>query len=240
VEKGLSSSRRHDLGPGTVLVIVLEHEPAWEDERLLGLLDWSPEDRDRMAAFRHQGAKTSWCLSRRLLRDALCELVGVEDAHERMEYGEYGKPFIKDCRLQFNWSHAGGCVALALAEGRSVGVDIESFDRPSVGYLDIADAYFNEQERAWVKAATGEESSWARFLSLFVQKEAWLKATGLGLSSPLADARAELILPPKRNPISALLEVGRNARYFLAVDASIGGRSEDLDFIIENCWDKID
>jgi phosphopantetheinyl transferase len=220
------------LEPGGVSVLILEHEGALEDEYLLGLLEWSQEELARMARFRHQGAKTSWCLSRRLLGDALCELAGIEDAHLRLEYGEYGKPFIRDCDIRFNWSHTEGCVALGLAAGRELGVDIENARRPQGDYLDIAESYFSEPEREWIGRERGR-ASWARFLSLFVQKEAWLKAKGQGLNFPLAEAKADLALPPARSPGRALFEIGKENRYFVAVDASIGGLGEALSFVVE-------
>jgi len=223
---------RRSLEAGTVLVLILEHEVALEDERLLRLLDWSPEELERMARFRHQGAKTSWSLSRRLFSDALCELAGIEDAHLRLEYGEYGKPFIRDCDIRFNWSHAEGCAALALAAGRDLGVDIENAGRPQGDYLDIAENYFSKSERDWIGREQDWES-WARFLSLFVQKEAWLKATGRGLSFPLAQAPAVPALPPEQSPRRALLEVGQKGRFFLAVDASVGEEDEIVSFIVE-------
>ncbi len=218
-------------GRGTVLVKVLEHEKALGDERLLGLMDWSSEDRERIARFRHQGSKTSWCLSRLALRDALRELGGIEDAHMRLEYGEYGKPFIRDCGIGFNWSHTEGCVALALASGREVGVDIETARRSQADFLGIAESYFSEEERKWIGRAA--DGGWTRFLALFVQKEAWLKAKGLGLSFPLAEAPAQLELPPARGPGRALREVGAEASYFLAVEASIDGEDEALNFIFD-------
>jgi phosphopantetheinyl transferase len=219
-------------GPETVLVVVLEHDRELDDGRLAGLLDWSPEELARLARFRHQGAKTSWCMSRRLFRDALCELTGIADAHRRLEPGEFGKPFLRGCGLTFNWSHADGCVALALAEGREIGTDIESVRRPRGDYLDVARGFFGEDERGWI-GREPNDGSWERFLSLFVQKEAWLKATGRGLGLPLAEAPAAFELPPSRRPGRLLLEVGREDRYFLAVDASIEEGLEAPRFIVE-------
>ncbi len=214
-------------------MLVLEHEGSLGDDRLLSLADWSPEERERMARFRHQGAKTSWCLSRRLLRDALSDLEGIPDANRRLELGEYGKPFIRGCAIRFNWSHANGCLALALAADREIGIDIEGAGHPRGDYLGIARSLFGDQEREWIEQEPGE-ASWERFLSLFVQKEAWLKATGRGLSQPLVEAPAGLALPPAQSTGRMLLEVGRRSRYFLAVDASIGEGGEIGQFQIDN------
>ena len=203
----------------------MEHERAIGDDHLLGLLDWTPAERERIDRFRHQGAKTSWCLSRWLLREALSETVGIRDANRLLEYAEYGKPFIRACGISFNWSHADGCIALALVEDREIGVDIEELGRQRGDYIDVARSFFKDEEREWIGEEQGDES-WKRFLSLFVQKEAWLKATGRGLSLPLSEAPVALELPPARSAGRSLLEIGRHTRYYLAVDASIGRREE--------------
>jgi phosphopantetheinyl transferase len=210
------------LEPGAVLVLALEHETEIEEGRLLGLLDWSPRERSRIAAFRSAAARTSWCLARRLLRDALRDLAGVADAHRRLAYGEQGKPFVPGCSVSFNWAHADGCAALALSRGREVGIDIESVRPSGIDYLAIAAEGFREEEARWVGTEPGG-LSWSRFLSLFVQKEAWLKATGQGLNAPVAGAPASLALPPAQAPGRLLAEIGEKNRYFLAVDSSLQG-----------------
>jgi 4'-phosphopantetheinyl transferase len=225
-------SARSAIDVGMVLVRVLEHPAALDDERLLGLLDWSSGERQRIQRFRHQGAKTSWCLSRWMLREALRELAGIRDANRALEYGEFGKPFIPDCALTFNWSHAEGCVALVLASDRDVGVDIEVAALPRVEYLDIVQSFFRLEEMEWIGHDPGMES-WQRFVSLFVQKEAWLKATGRGLSLPLSEAPAALKLPPSRDEGRMLATAGRSDRYFLAVDASIGAEILETRFEVE-------
>jgi phosphopantetheinyl transferase len=208
------------LDTGNVLVLVLEHDLALSDERLLGLLDWSEEELGRMGRFRHQGAKTSWCLSRRLFYDALRELGLGPAARRPLGRGECGKPYLPGRELRFNWSHTRGCVALALSPDRELGVDIEGLGQPRGDFLAVARDQFEAREAEWVASAAGE-LSWERFLSLFVQKEAFLKASGAGLSEPLAGAPATLGLPPARRPGRELLEVGLRARYFLAVEAAV-------------------
>jgi phosphopantetheinyl transferase len=228
----MQMTARRRLESETALIMVLEHDKALGDEYLHGLLDWSTDELERIASFKHQGSKTSWCLSRLLLDDALCEFAAIESARRRLEYGEYGKPFIRGCDTRFNWSHAEGCVALALAVGIEIGIDIEEVGRSSGNYLDVAKDCFRAEESEWIGQGEGE-SAWTRFLSLFVQKEAWLKATGQGLNLPLAGARADLALPPAQSPGRLLFEVGRMRRYFLAVDASIGEGYEKLSFTVE-------
>jgi 4'-phosphopantetheinyl transferase len=213
----------------TVHIIILEHESSLGDDQLRGLLEWSPSEFDRTSRFRHQGAKTSWCLSRWLLRDKLSELFGFCDADRHLSYGKHGKPFISGCDIHFNWSHAEGCVVLIIALGAEVGIDIESIGSPYCDYLDIAKNLFLASECDWIGLETGQ-ASWERFLSLFVQKEAWLKATGQGLSHPISEAPAALKSPPYNSPGRILLEIGQKNRIILAGDASIGGTESQFVF----------
>jgi phosphopantetheinyl transferase len=214
------------------IVLVIEHQSELNDDELATLADWSCDDIDRIGRFRHQASKTSWCVARRLFDDALLELEGVAHAHRLLTPGEFGKPFLPGRSLSFNWSHADSCVALGFAYGREIGVDIELVQRPRGDYLGIAQEYFKAEERAWIES-TDEDESWKRFLSLFVQKEAWLKSMGMGLSLPLSEAPTALALPGARSPGRALLEVGRNGRLFLAVDVSRGD-GEAPDIMIES------
>jgi len=215
----------------TVHIFLLEHESALGDDQLREILDWSPAEFDCTSKFRHQGAKTSWCLSRLLLRDKLSELFGICDAARHLSYGTHGKPYISGCDIYFNWSHTDGCVALIIALGAEVGIDIESIGIQYPDYIDIAGNLFLAGESAWIGLEPGP-ASWERFLSLFVQKEAWIKATGQGLSQPIFEAPAIMKLPPFTSSGRILLEVGKNQRYFLAADASIGGIESQ--FVVEH------
>jgi phosphopantetheinyl transferase len=204
---------------GEILVIILEHEISMPDSWLERLLDWRPDDLARMAAFRSQAAKTSWCMSRRLFSDAMADIAGIEGAPWKLGRGGCGKPFIEGCGIKFNWSHAEGCVALALSAHADPGVDIECASQGLDGYMDIARAYFGQEEIEWIGADAGP-SAWERFLSLYVQKEAWLKALGCGLSQPLSETPAVLQLPPHTGGGRMLIEPKGKNRYFLAAAAS--------------------
>jgi phosphopantetheinyl transferase len=201
-----------------VLVRVLEHEAELEDRALLDLCEWTREDRASMWRFRQRQARTSWCLARWLLRASLIDCGVDGEAIPRMELGRCGKPFIRGLGLRFNWSHAAGCVALALAFDREVGVDIEGIEGAPGDYVKIAASCFSREEAAWVGGVEDEEAS-RRFLALFVQKEAGLKAAGQGLGASLAGAPAALALPPSAGPGWTLAEIDGRGHYFLAAVA---------------------
>jgi phosphopantetheinyl transferase len=218
---------------GTVNIITLEHESTLGDDQLRDLLEWSPAEFECTSRFRRLEAKTSWCLSRWLLRDKLFELFGIRDADRHLSYGKHGKPFISGCDIHFNWSHSDGCVALIIGIGAEVGIDIENVGSRICDYLDIAKSQFLACEHEWIGFETGQ-ASWERFLSLFVQKEAWLKAIGEGLSRPLTDAPAALRLPPYFSAGRTIVEIGQRNRYILAGDASIGNMEPQFQFQYKN------
>lgn len=91
------------------------------------------------------------------------------------EYGENGKPFLKDRNdLYFSVSHSDRYVMCAVAN-QPIGLDIEPVCpiRPAV-----LRRCFNEKEQTWI----GDEPE--RFTRLWTMKEAYMKMTGTGLSVP--------------------------------------------------------
>ncbi len=185
--------------PGRVSVLLLQHDDELDDSRLAALDRWSRADLDRIARFRHQGARTSWCLSRFLFRRALAAACELDPAALELCYGSQGKPYLANTSIRFNWSHTAGCIALAVTVNREVGCDIEDAGRPSWSYLDVAEAHFTHDERSWIAQTDDATARWHRFLCLFVQKEARLKALGDGLSSSLQSIPVTMDDPPFRD-----------------------------------------
>ena len=81
-------------------------------------------------------------------------------------------------------SHGGGIGLLALAEDGEIGVDIEP-PRPVDDIDGIARAHMTVAEREWLLRQPPLQRD-AAFLRLWTLKEAVVKATGEGLSRPLA------------------------------------------------------
>jgi 4'-phosphopantetheinyl transferase len=81
-------------------------------------------------------------------------------------------------------SHSGDLVVVALAAGRSVGVDVEQLDMARG--LDLAEMALSPTERMHLDRLAPTDR-WYGFLRYWVRKEAVLKATGEGLRVPLTD-----------------------------------------------------
>src|SRR5690606_35741943 len=83
--------------------------------------------------------------------------------------------------LQFNLSKSSGLVACAITCDALVGVDVENVRRRAP--LDVADTFFAPSEVAALRALPLEQQP-QRFFEYWTLKESYVKARGLGLTSP--------------------------------------------------------
>ena len=109
--------------------------------------------------------------------------------------------------MRFNLSHSGRWVAIALAHARDVGVDIEAMDRLDDWRL-LAGRIFSPRERS-VLDALPEPQQREAFYNGWTRKEAYLKATGEGLTDMLTDI--EVTLMPTQEPALRGLPAGWGA-----------------------------
>jgi len=146
----------------------------------------SGEERERMHRFRQVADQQLYLTARLLLRSMLAAFSDVPAAEWRFRFNEHGKPETGEGfpQIHFNLSHSGGLALCAMHAGREVGIDVEPLGR-RIG-LGTAASVLSKDE--WeVYSQIGEENKPAAFLRYWVLKEAYLKATGKGLSLPLSD-----------------------------------------------------
>ena len=91
--------------------------------------------------------------------------------NQKLQYNEYGKPFVLGKR--FNVSHSGNYVALAEAPN-PVGIDIEEIVSDSEYQYKLANVSLTQREKLWVRGSS------LRFLILWTRKESLLKCVGTG------------------------------------------------------------
>ena len=122
-----------------------------------------------------------------LTRGTLSRYASLAPSEWRFCSGPHGKPEIAaevdSPPLRFNLSHTRGLVAVAVGMRHSLGVDIELVDRDRLG-LDLALSTFAPAECEHLLRLPVAEQTVAAF-RFWTLKEAYLKATGLGLSVPL-------------------------------------------------------
>jgi 4'-phosphopantetheinyl transferase len=98
-----------------------------------------------------------------------------------LSYSRLNKPSLSDSSLavEFNFTDSKGYGVFAFSRGRSVGVDIECRAR-EINFKAIADRRFTEQELAFVYQDGSLNKQ--RCLAIWTRKEAFGKATGLGIN----------------------------------------------------------
>jgi len=113
----------------------------------------------------------------------------MSPAEIRFRYEKNRKPEIVYAQnsdgLRFNVSHSLGLAVIVVSLGRAVGVDIEKVN-PKLEYLEIARRFFSEREYQALIALSPSERQRA-FFACWTRKEAFLKATGVGLSYSLSE-----------------------------------------------------
>ncbi|MBN1131126.1 MAG: 4'-phosphopantetheinyl transferase superfamily protein [Chitinispirillaceae bacterium] len=98
--------------------------------------------------------------------------------------GPFGKPAIDGSTVRFNVSHSHEYMALAVAQNREIGVDIE-YCRPRPAHPGFLQTVAHPDEIEWISRHNAVEQQ-RLFYELWARKEAFLKATGRGIGRDLA------------------------------------------------------
>lgn len=149
-------------------------------EKFRGTLE--PDELQRAERFHFEKHRSSFVVGRGFLRYVLSRYLETEPEALKFSYGEYGKPAL-DGRLHFNMSHSHRVALLAITEDRQIGVDVEHI-RADFATADIARRFFSAAEVESFDSLTKEEQVEA-FFRCWTRKEAFIKATGKGLSQAL-------------------------------------------------------
>ena len=157
----------------------------------------SADERARAACFRFERDRDRFVAARGMLRTILGLYLDREPARLRFCSGANGKPALAPeddgDRLCFNLAHADDLALYAVARGREVGVDLERI-RVDLDIEAMAAVTCAPRERAALAALSPEHRPEA-FVALWVCKEAYAKAVGLGLS--LSPERIEVTPGPE-------------------------------------------
>lgn len=131
---------------------------------------------------RHQRRFT---IARATVRLILANYLNVSPQSLVFTENEYGKPYLIDYpHVHFNLSHSKNWALLAVGLNHPLGIDLEFFsDR---AYTGIAQLMFSANELKAFQAVPDALKQLA-FFHVWAQKEALIKACGLGLSYPTQD-----------------------------------------------------
>ncbi|MXQ13747.1 4'-phosphopantetheinyl transferase family protein [Microvirga makkahensis] len=147
------------------------------------------DERVRADRLRHQRDRRFFIWYRGNVRRILASYCGSAPQALRFRTGRFGKPELADPfdmhQLRFSISHSGNRLAIAIVRASEVGVDIEQI-RPMPDLPDLVDSVFSGREQSLFRSLE-ESSRLPTFFSVWAQKEAYLKARGLGLNRPPRD-----------------------------------------------------
>jgi len=146
----------------------------------------SPDERDRCERLRFDADRRRFMVTRALLRTALSSRHPIAPEAWRFDQGTFGKPGLHPSmslhrQLSFNVSHTDDVVAVVVAAGREVGVDVEAITQM---HADVVRGFFSNRELEDIDRLAPEAKA-RHFFELWTLKESYLKATGSGLSKPL-------------------------------------------------------
>jgi 4'-phosphopantetheinyl transferase len=171
-----------DVDPGLAGVSVwqvgLDLSTAEVDEARALLTD---EERAHSSRCRPDVARVR-VITRGALRIVLSSYVGVAPGELDLRTDVTGKPMLVGPTgrgRHFSVSRSASCCLVAVSERGPVGVDIEDVT-PLADLVEITQHYFAPDEAAEILRRTGSARTEA-FFRCWVQKEAYLKARGVGL-----------------------------------------------------------
>lgn len=170
------------LTPGNVDVwMVPLGQPAAVIEHCVSLL--SDVEVERARRFVTADLRSRSVVGRGLLRYLMSRYTKVNPVSLEIASGPYGKPFIAGSPWEFNVSHSGARMACAVSYGVALGIDIEMI-RELSDALAIAERYFAPAEVERLNLLASEYRRQA-FFECWTRKEAFIKATGYGMSQRL-------------------------------------------------------
>jgi 4'-phosphopantetheinyl transferase len=155
-------------------------------------------ERETARRFRVRDRQRRFVLGRVLLRRILADVLAVGPADVDIELGHNNRPQLSasmaaEARrrfglpLDFNLSSTEGRIALGLALGARIGVDVEA-PRPLDDLHELARTVLGTEEIAWMDA---QREPLHAFYRLWTLKEAAAKAHGEGLGLPFQELRIQ-------------------------------------------------
>lgn len=177
-----------DLGADEVHVWFLPVEPGSAGSSAKEDAVLSAAEELRRTRFVFEKDRRLYLASHILVRRVLSKYAEIPPADWSFAEGENGKPHITGPHgapcFHFNLSHTEGLAAIAVTRDAEVGIDVELVH----GIYDeqLARTCFTPTELKWIGEA-GAARQLDRFFDLWTLKEAYLKARGTGLSTPLQE-----------------------------------------------------
>lgn len=160
----------------------------------------SADEMARASRFAFEHLRHAFAANRGLLRLLLSRYVEALPEQLKFAYNEQGKPSLDfpptAPPLHFNLSHSGQVMLVAVTLTHPPGVDVEA-ERPMPDAYKLARRFFAPAEAQRVKETPPPHQP-RTFFQHWVQKEAFIKAIGQGLSFPTT--QFEVLIAPDAPP----------------------------------------
>jgi 4'-phosphopantetheinyl transferase len=201
------------------------------------------DERARAARFYFDRDRDHFIAARGVLRDILGRYLNRAPEGLSFDYGPYGKPALAGdpgvALIRFNVSHSQGLALYAVTRVGDVGVDLERV-RLNLAITEIAERFFSPREVAALRALPPAEQRPA-FFRCWTRKEAYIKARGAGLSTPLNEFDVSLApgepaallgirSNPSERPCWSLQDLDAGTGYAAAL--AVEGRGRRI-----RCWE---
>jgi 4'-phosphopantetheinyl transferase len=150
------------------------------------------QERQRAAKFINPTHADRWTVARGYLRQILSQYLDLDPAEIEFTFGAQGKPAVLGRQIQFNLSHSRDRAVYGISAKFPIGIDLEYIHPLPVA--DLVDRFFSPAEKTSFHHLPIDIHQ-AAFFHAWTQKEAYLKACGTGLSTPLD--RIEVSIDPR-------------------------------------------
>ena len=181
------------------LVVYGDHNPADLQEMFTVLTPDEIAYANRIRSSSIQ--KKTWISCHVTLRIMLANLLGLNPADVQIKKNKFGRPFLANSTLFFSLSHTNSSYLLGFSSIGKIGVDIEKLSGEE-DLDELIEYAFSKEEVDFCKNGNSHD----RFLETWTLKEAFLKATGVGL----ADELKTVNVAGKNNNHLDLLKFQRN------------------------------
>ena len=208
------------VGEAHIWRVTLDHPAAAES--MWPML--SSEERDRVNRFHFPAHGRRYAVAHGMLRWILALYADARPESLTFATGAHGKPDLtSDSRafVHFNLSHSADMALVAVSGTGALGVDVE-FWRKNVQHIEIAERFFSEREQRTLRDYEGDQLGLTRgFFAGWSRKEAYLKATGHGISRGLDHFDVSLDAGPAARLLGDRLDSGAVDRWVMA-DIDVG------------------
>ncbi len=155
----------------------------------------SSDEQERARRFHFEKHRSRYIAGRGGLRTLLSHYLGVPLEELTFRYGNYGKPELLEQaeapNIHFNLSHSDSMACVAVTRAGPVGLDIEHV-KPLHDMGELVNRFFSPRESSLFERLDQHEQPDA-FFNLWTRKEAWLKATGEGISQFLKQVEVSFL-----------------------------------------------